>query len=282
MRVCVASLYYSILTLLTQNTVILPVEILDHIFSFLNNDPATLRSILKVFSGKFSPFLLGALDRHVYAHVVVTNFKSNRPGLFHYSKFIKYISHKPQVANYIHTCRIEIELPGPSHWYKPMTSILRKLPPTLKEITLSSRTRPEATDEFEGLRLHWLDLHEMFRNAFLDCLRSSYLAEVSLQRIAGLPLSIFNDGKIQRLSFRQVQCTPASVAQFPPQTISLMIHQCDLLSVILSWANGASTLRSFSLGAVHGFDFHSISSLSCTNLIDLELNFANMCKFCFA
>jgi hypothetical protein len=150
-----------------QITVIFPPEILDHIFSFLDNDPSTSSTLKACSETTRDPVFRGVVDRCLYAHIVVTNFRSNGPGLLYFSDLFQYLSSNPQVASYIRTLRIQIEVPGPCQWYNQVSSILRMLPTlALKGITLSGRPTSSAVP------IIWFHLHETFRNAFLDCLWS--------------------------------------------------------------------------------------------------------------
>jgi len=99
-------------------TVVLPPEILDLIFSFLDNEPSTW-SILEACSETTrNPLLRGVVDRRLYAYIVVTNYKSHKlPGQFYHSDLFQYLTSNPQVANYIRTLQIQIQIPGPKRWY---------------------------------------------------------------------------------------------------------------------------------------------------------------------
>ena len=276
LKVCIC---YLIVFPENPNSSQIPAEILDHIFSFLHNDPATLKSIQEVCSETHNTFLRGILDRHLYAHIVVTNFMSTTPGFFHCSELFQYLSSNPHVSKYIRILQIEIETPGPSQWYDPVSSILRMLPSTLEGITLSSRTRSKAKASTKKVPtvLQWSDLHETFREVFLDCLRSSNLTEASIRCVKGVPLSIFNDCTMQKLSLRQVGVSSTSVVRCPPQTVSLVIDQCDGL-----WVQGGPNLRSLNFSSDDKSSFLLfLTKLSGESLTDLGLDFGTLCKCCF-
>jgi len=262
----------------------LPAETLDHIFSFFHNDPATLRSIHNVCSESetHNSFLRGILDRHLYAHVVVTNFASTRQDLFHCSELFQYLSNNPHVSKYIRTLRIELEIPG--QWYGPVSSILRMLPSTLKEIVLSNRTRSEANASTRKVStvLRWSDLHETFRAAFLNCLCSSNLTDASLHCVRGVPLSVFNDCTMQKLSLRRVGVYSRPGAQCPPQTISLTIDQCDDLLTIRNWVQGGPNLRSLNFCSGDEYLYSEfLNKLYGESLTKIGLDFGMLCKCCF-
>jgi len=218
------------------------------------------------------------VDRRLYAHVIVTNIESNRPpGQFYHSDLLQHLSSNPQVANFIRTFHIQIQIPGPERRYDETTSILRMLPSSLKGISLSSSK--------EHTIITWSLLHGPFRKAFLDCLWSPNITDVSMRWIESFPLSIFDRcAKLQRISLQQVNCTSCTSAQFPPQITSLDIDRTPCLPEILSWAEKGHKLRSLGLGSGRNNQypllaklFHSYSD----SLIELELDFGVACMFCF-
>lgn len=269
-----------------RSSIIIPPEILDHIFSLLElNDPSTWSTLKACSDTILNPLLRAVVDRRLYAHIVVTNFKSNRlPGQFYHYDLLRYLSSNPQVANYIRTFQIQIQIPGPSKWYDQSISILRMLPSTLRGICLSSRPKVKPS---KIAIVWWPRLHGPFRKAFLNCLRLPYLTDVSMRWIEGVPLSIFNCcAKLERISFRQVDCTTScsDPAQFPPQITTLNFDRTSKVPEILSWAQMGHNLRSLSFRSEREDHYLLLTKLfhsSSDTLIELELDFAGLGMFGF-
>jgi len=201
----------------SQNTPNLPLEILDHIFGFLDNEQPSWIT-LKACSAIRDPILRAAIDRRIYTRIKLNHNEWDDFGISH-DEIYQYLSKNRHVANYIRTLDIAIAhdcVEESSQWYNQVSSILQIPTSSLERITLSCRFHIDATRTDGSGNLvswtvpfAWSDFPATFRKAFLDCLWSSGIIEASMTRIGGFPLSIFNPcTRLKKLSLLQVTCTP--------------------------------------------------------------------------
>ena len=223
----------------------------------------------------------------MYTHI---NLDEWNMSMISYDEIYQYLSSNRHVANYIRTLDITIvylDIDDSSQWYIQVPSILQMLPSSLEKITLSSVVHIGASGI---IPIAWSDLPATFRKAFLDCLWSPNIIEVSMERIGGFPLSIFNPcTRLKKLSLLQVKCTPTtSDAQFPPQIDSLMLSRSEDLATIVSWAKTGQDLRSLNFRLDYRVDqrvgYGQLIGLLdnySDNLTKLQLDFQPLCRFTF-
>jgi len=188
------------------------------------------------------------------------------------TKFYEYLSRNRHAANYIRIVDISSRIAegDSSWWHHQVSSILQMLTPSLEKITLSSHG-----DVIEPI-VQWSRFPETFRKAFIDCLWSPSIIEVSMGCIGGFPLSVFNPcSQLKRLSFFQVDCTPSTSAQFPPQIDSLVLSRSEDLATIVSWAKMGHHMCSLNFRLDQEVGFGLLIGLLDTysdDLIELELD----------
>jgi hypothetical protein len=165
------------------------------------------------------------------------------------------------------------------------------LPSSLTGISLSCQIHMDGTvSPSRIVPVMWSDFPETFREALLNCLWSPNITDVSMERIGGFPLSIFNPcTRLKRLSFFQVECASStSDAQFPPQLDSLVLSRIEDLTTIVSWASTGHNLRFLSFGladranTIVGFgQLTGLLDAFCDTLNELDLASVPLCRFSF-
>jgi len=169
----------------------LPAEILDHIFSFLQADPTSLRAC-----SKSHPSLSQLAEPYLYSHIVIKageSSLSDRP-----SNLAELLSKRPHIAHYIHN--LEIWVIGDSgifdHHIQCHLEEISNLLPMLLALRQIALNHAAAQSFFQ-----WETQPESFRLAFLACLRLPSMQDVSLTRVFQFPWSSlvnFNEYKSLR------------------------------------------------------------------------------------
>lgn len=156
-----------------------PPDVIDYIFSLLKYDAAVLRECSKAH-----PLLASIAERHLYVDIALQNQSTRIDPAFLPSDILKVFAEKPEVLNHvIHGLSIEL-LPLPTaemnRSLEDVTSILSIVVgiSRLRSITLKGRS-PVA----------WRTLDEGFRKAFLNCIHSPAVTDVSIQNIVRFELS---------------------------------------------------------------------------------------------
>jgi hypothetical protein len=242
----------------------LPLEIIDHIFSFLHSDRVTLE-----ICSKAHPILFKLLQQHLYANITIRNVPAE---IFQLSKLM---SDSLCIANYVRSLHIKIEWPG----YIPLNEedIAMILPKfrMLKKITL---------DDYSFTR--WPIFHERFRAAFIQCLRLPSMREVSIRGNI-FPLTAFsNCMSVKKLTldgtFTFNNLSADSTLPYP-QIESLTIRRCHFsLPPIISWAKTCNP-RSFGL-CLDPYDddmpnLQPLLQVWSNTLTSLEIDFGITCLF---
>lgn len=201
----------------------LPPEVINHIFGFLQSDPVTLKKCSKAH-----PILSTLALQHLYAKITIPNIHAK------ITQFSRLLSDNPCIANYVRWLCIEIGWQGyfgmRSRNVEAIALILPKFR-VLKRLTLTSNNDAA----------YWPTLHETFLTAFMDCLLLPSMIEVSILGIDNFPLSIFaNCTSIKKLTLEgtfDFDCSSSEKSLSYPQIESLTIHQCRAsLAAITSWA----------------------------------------------
>ena len=155
----------------------LPVEILDHILSFLQSDPAALRAC-----SESHPSLSQLAESHLYSQIV---FKVNASFSYQtYSVFANLLSKRPDIAQAIRDLKIQVYA-HPSternvvRLLEEISSILPMLL-VLKRISLYS---------YSTQKFGWPELPRNFRVAFLKCLRLPSMQGISLIYLTDFPFT---------------------------------------------------------------------------------------------
>jgi len=236
----------------------LPLEIIDHIFGFLQSDSSTLEKCSKAH-----PILSKLVPKHLYASVIIrvpTDVSR-----------LSELASDNLIAHYV--CNLQLDLVWSVH-----VGSSRRLLDQEKIALMLPKFRM-----LRGIALHvgddppteWPLLHEKFREAFTQCLRSSSMIAVSILGTSEFPLTIFrNCTSIKRLALGGEFDfdDSSSDSSSPPRIESLSFYGCHRSSsAIISWAKICSprSLR-FSLPGDFGL-FQSLVSIYSNTLVSLEL-----------
>ena len=175
---------------------VLPVDVVDHIFSFLREDLATLKLCIQAH-----PLLSGIAERHLYH---TTNLGCD----LDITQLSSLLEKNPRIRNCIRSLGINIShnakslVSAQKPVIKALSSILSSLP-GLNKVTLSN--------------LSWTITHTTFRTPFINILQQSSVTEVHLESIYAFPLFVLNACQnIKTLSlsncedFKRFELTPSS------------------------------------------------------------------------
>lgn len=242
----------------------LSAEVIDHILSFLQSDPASLKAC-----SESHPFLSRLAERHQFAHIVL------RQPL--HTEFTRIFADRPHLFIYVRSIQLNI-----GNWDPKLLSILPKLR-LLKRIELSGE---------RGV-FFWDRLPESSRRAFLNCIHSSSVDDVCISNISGFPLSALNDAKpLKRLTLYKwwekggrPQLNSSTSDKLQLGTLSLEEIGKNALQNVIAWAP-TCTLRSLEVSygdkllTINNNPYDLIPSLlaACSDsLTNLQLSVGNHC-----
>jgi len=163
----------------------IPPEIVDLVFSFLEADPFTLQKCVQCH-----PEISKIAERHLYANITILDSKSSRdhPQIMPSSTLVQLLSHSPYIANYVRSLTIMLTR-GPSLGSQldpEVASVLRDKLRLLEKFGLTSNLN-------YMYRIPWSGVHGNVQAALLTFLRLPTLKEVSISRIAHFPLSLLDE-----------------------------------------------------------------------------------------
>ena len=240
---------------------VLPVDVVDHIFSFLREDLATLKLCIQAH-----PLLSGIAERHLYH---TTNLDIKYGCDLDITQLSSLLEKNPRIRNYIRSLEINISnsakslVSAQTPVIKALSSILSSLP-CLNKVTLTLSN------------LSWTITHTTFRTPFINILQQSSVTEVHLESIYAFPLFVLNACQnIKTLSlsncedFKRFELTPSS-----HHLESLSIRSSDSLG-LFGWAiNRIGSLTSLKLRP-ENMEFSALPKLleACAaSLTSLELD----------
>jgi len=234
----------------------LPLEIIDHIFSFLQSDSLALEKCSKAH-----PILSEFVSKHSYANIIIrvpTDVSR-----------LSELASDNLIANYVRN--LELDLVWSVHeCLLDQAKIALMLPKfrMLKAITLHVGVDPPTK---------WPLFLERFREAFTQCLRLPSMIEVSILGTSEFPLTTFrNCTSIKRLALKgefDFDDSSSDSSSSYPQIESLALYGCQRSSLaIVSWAKICSphSLR-FSLPSDFGL-FQSLMPIYSNTPVGLELD----------
>ena len=246
----------------------LPLDIIDYIFSFLQSEPDALEAC-SIAHHTFSQFV----ERHLYAHI--TFDRDN----FYYCSSTKrlnvsqILSKNPHIVNHIHNLDI----------YISSFSLEARIP--LDDISSTLALFPQLQKiklVLTGAGVFWRDLPQKFRSAFIKCLHLPSMKEVCIGE-SNFPLAVFNDCKtIKKLTLdKLVDCHDFGAHSAYPQPEVLSIFHCErrCLANFIPWAKSHfSRLHSLKFRLSRESDLFILPDLLklCLNTLtslDLELGF---------
>jgi len=245
----------------------LPLEIIDHIFSFLQSDRSTLEKCSKAH-----PILSELVPKHLYANIIIRVPDVSR---------LSELASDNLIANYV--CNLQIVLVWSLHEssgrrlldQEKIASMLPKFR-MLKRIALHVGDDPPT---------EWPLLHERFREGFTQCLRLPSMIEVSILGVSEFPLTTFrNCTSIKRLAlggefdFDDPSSDSSSSLVTYPQIKSLTLYDCQgSSSAIVSWAKTYSP-HSLRLSLPSNFGLlQSLVPIYSHTLVSLEVDLGGAC-----
>jgi len=247
----------------------LPLDITDYIFSFLQSEPDALEAC-SIAHYTFSQLV----ERHLYAHIAF-----DRDNFYHCSStkqldVSQILSKKPHIANHIRNLDIYI-----SSFSLEARIILDKISSSLALFPQLQKIKLALT----GSGVFWKDLPQKFRSAFIKCLHLPSMTEVCIGE-SNFSLAMFNDCKsIKKLTLdKLVDChDPGAHSAYYPQPEVLSIFHCDppCFLNIIPWAKSHfSRLHSLKFRLSRESDLFLLPNLLklCSNTLtslDLELGF---------
>jgi len=170
-----------------------PVDVVDHILSFLQSDHDTLRQC-----AQSHPILFKLSERHIYANVILLTRGYAARNSIATSEFIKILSIRPDIAKHVRSLAIHVYreyLLASQHLYA-----VAYLLPTFKGlINLEIKTSDGCFD--------WQDFPCTFRQPFLDFLYRQGKKEVSICGARFFPLSLLNACKDVRVTLDRCEYT---------------------------------------------------------------------------
>jgi len=237
----------------------LSIELVDHIFSFLQSDPVSLQACRKSH-----PLLSQLAERYQFADVVLDDFNFGFTFKFAFtsSKFTKIIQRHPHIATYIRSINMRL---GVDKYSSELSSILPMM-------TLLNKVK------LDGLSIcRWQAIPEHFRQAFLDCIHLPSMEDVQIIQFSDFPLPALNNIKRLKLcGWTEDEYLPDTNYQDDSlghqlESLSLEDFGRGSLQKIIAWV--PSTLRSLDIS---GRDFASL--IKCSNsLTNLQLNLGPEC-----
>ena len=242
----------------------LSIELLDHILSFLQSD-VSLKACCESH-----PLLSRLAERHLFAHVCIDDCVGGLTSRT--SEFIRIIDRHPHIATYVRSIEISLLI----YYFEELPSILPMMT-LLKKVKLHG-----------GRRWEWVPDH--FRQAFLDCIHSSSLEDVSISGLPDFPLSALDNVKRLTLcDWWEDEYKPDdSVAhrdhdKFQLESLCLTDFDCDSLQKVIAWVPPC-TLRSLEISG-DTFPYEGLAPLldNCSNsLTDLQLDLGSHCASCLS
>jgi len=251
----------------------LPTDILDLIFSFLQED----RTALRVCSQSHRT-LSQLAERYLYAHIGIGSdgaIKSDEIQVG--NKLTAILSRRPRIANYVHSFEMDMaynSTPWDLTLSEGLLPILSSFP-ALTKITLSARRNC----------VEWGFLPETFRIGFLDSLRLPAIKSVSIIWISSFPLSAFNgcngvkDLTVEGWSLDDVSVTPDDANRPLLESFSIKCCSGGALDRLITWAP-TRNLRTLELSRLyHPSDYGKVLSKSFDFLTSLNLHIGAHCAF---
>jgi len=186
----------------------LPAELLDHILSFLQSDPETLKSC----SESHSP-LSQLAEPYLYHHVLFKTDESEQ--LFKPENLAELLSKRPYIAHYIRSLEIRVggslNKKARQRCLEEISTILPYLL-ALKVVTLNHAPSP---------RIGWEAQPESFRQAFLDCLRLQTMQDICIKQVYSFPFGSALNGRCKSIRSLTVSGGIWQSSSNPPQIYNL-------------------------------------------------------------
>ena len=258
----------------------IPVEIIDHILSFLRPDFKTLKICSTVF-----PQLA---DRHLYSHVSLCTSMASLydDEVFYRPKFLDFVhqvKQHPHTLLSVQSIRVIVKvypLAPLEHHIPNFLSIISKFLPAFSKL--------QSIDLQAWAPFSWDTLKPDFSAGLQKCLQSPLINQVSIHNISRFPLDLFDDCQNLKKLVLKGDFTGVSTSSYPPLS-SLHIDipfgadkSPAHLPKIVSWMN-SRTLQSLSL-CIHqcmlssshkSIDLQPLIEACAPTLLTLDLSFCD-------
>ena len=235
----------------------LPFELIDHVFRFLQNDILALRACSQTH-----PTFSALAERHIYADIVVNN------GEIPISELYKQFSENPHVLRFVRNIKFDVSaVLSPSVLQETLT-ILSMLPRMVKLASI----------EIYG-PFRWCYLSDTFRALLEFGLCRSSATAVHLRGIYGFPLSALKNCRQLTLNNCAEFTNAVSSPSHHPHLEGLVIDSCDD-NELLFWASRrVANLTSLAFQQIRNFTFFPEFLSSCSkSLENLHLSIGNLCR----
>jgi len=185
------------LTRFDFDTMSLPAELIDHIFSFLQEDTLALKACSKAH-----PLLSRLAERHLFAHIIIDPSRYLRSNV---TEATNPIFENPRFLDYPRTLEIGACLYASRNL--PVISIMSMIPQMTNLISLTIH------DPYQT---------EGFISTLRNCLPQSPFQQLCLSNLYGFPFSILDDAKnIKQLTLYNCRASDEPISTSPPSQLSL-------------------------------------------------------------
>ena len=243
----------------------LSIEVVDHILSFLQSDPVSLKACYESH-----PLLSQLAQRHRFTHVVLNDLFPPEFA-FRPSDFSKVIHRHPHIATYVRSIELEVAI------YPSELSSILPMMTLLKKVKLCGKLDP-----------CWDEIPEHFRQAFLDCVHLPSMEDVSISQVSDFPLSALNNVKRLALEWEDeslldtITLDDSGAHELQLESLSLIKFGCVSLQRVIAWVPPC-TLRSLAILDCDALECLAPLFDKCSNsLTDLQLDLGPQCVSCFS
>ena len=251
-----------------------PPEIFTEIFSFLASETRVL-----VACSRAHPIFAQLVEPTLYAHVVVHSYDADLEDehhlMFKPHQLSTLLSGNPRILNYLRSLCVKISQFDSDGYMEDIIAIFGRL--KLERIRL--------THDFE----YWRRLPIAFRTAFVACISTPFMKEISIDGISDISLSSFADCPgLRRLTLWCGAIPPSnqnSQCNFPHlEALELSYWMMDGRSYdFLSWLQTqACGLRSLTFTVCRKSVLRTflprVLGICSTSLVNLNIYYAHTCK----
>ena len=229
---------------------LLPPDVIDYIFSFLQSDFVTLKKCCRAH-----PFLASFAEHHLFVDLALQNHPTYFLHRFLPSRLLNVFADKPYLPNVVQGLDIELlslkNGRDMTESLEDIISILAIVGPRLKRLTLKGRGKGTVA---------WRNLDKAFQEAFLKSIRSPSVTEVSVQDISAFPFSnLFGDTTLKRLSLQGRFRLPAWPETLPSSHSIESLSLCDFRPFLhVLHCEPFKNLRTLDFQSATASDFHSL------------------------
>ena len=250
----------------------IPPEIVDLVFSFLEADPFTLQKCVQCH-----PEISKIAERHLYANITILDSKSSRdhPQIMPSSTLVQLLSHSPYIANYVRSLTIMLTR-GPSLGSQldpEVASVLRDKLRLLEKFGLTSNLN-------YMYRIAWPEVHENVQAVLSTFLRLPTLKEVSISRIAHFPLSLLDECRnVTRVLLQNNFCHSDYKVVRPSYPPLDFLSLQDCCPTVIPWIR-SHTPRSLDFLVDDPYTFQKILQVCSDTLTNLNVDLGHRtCAF---